>query len=252
MTRKIGTEEAIKRWNRFADAYAANHTELGDIHKEVFLNPAIFSLIDTVKNKRVLDAGCGEGYFSRLLAKAGAAVTAVDYSPRMIDIAKERTPDDLPIEYRHGNCEDLNMLEDKSFDLIISNMVMQDLADYEKAFQEMHRLLTDRGCFIFSILHPCFITPESGWEKSKDGKKLHWNVDQYFYEGTYEQKLGDRENMLFFHRTLTSYMNTLMKTGFMLEGIIEPKPSEEMLKKYPSFEEDFRCPDFIVFKLKKR
>ncbi|KKB75528.1 MULTISPECIES: class I SAM-dependent methyltransferase [Bacillus] len=251
MTNKVGTEEAIQRWNRFADAYAANHTELGDIHKEVFLNPAIFSLIETVKNKRVLDAGCGEGYFSRLLAKAGAAVTAVDYSPRMIDIAKKRTPDDLPIEYRHGNCEDLNMLEDKSFDLIISNMVMQDLADYEKAFQEMHRLLTDRGCFIFSILHPCFITPESGWEKSKDGKKLHWNVDQYFYEGTYEQKLGDRENMLFFHRTLTSYMNTLIKTGFMLEGLVEPKPSEEMLKKYPSFEEDFRCPDFIVFKLRK-
>ncbi|OMI26204.1 hypothetical protein BTA31_15420 [Bacillus haynesii] len=79
--------------------------ELGDIHKEVFLNPAIFSLIDMVKNQRVLDAGCGEGYFSRLLAKAGASVTAVDYSPRMIDIAKERT-DDLPIEYRHGNCEE--------------------------------------------------------------------------------------------------------------------------------------------------
>ncbi|WP_271750691.1 class I SAM-dependent methyltransferase [Bacillus paralicheniformis] len=251
MTKKIGTEEAIQRWNRFADAYAANHTELGDIHKEVFLNPAIFSLIETVKNQRVLDAGCGEGYFSRLLAKAGANVTAVDYSPRMIDIAKKRTPDDLPIEYQHGNCEDLNMLEDKSFDLIISNMVMQDLADYEKAFQEMHRLLTDRGFFIFSILHPCFITPESGWEKTKDGKKLHWNVDRYFYEGTYEQKLGDRENMLFFHRTLTSYINILMKTGFMLESIVEPKPSEEILKKYPSFAEDFRCPDFIVFKLRK-
>ncbi|OMI26203.1 hypothetical protein BTA31_15415 [Bacillus haynesii] len=62
------------------------------------------------------------------------------------------------------------MLEDRSFDLIISNMIMQDLEDYEKAFQEMHRLLTGRGFFIFSILHPCFITPESGWEKTKDGR----------------------------------------------------------------------------------
>jgi ubiquinone/menaquinone biosynthesis C-methylase UbiE len=251
MNQNVGTKEAIKRWNRFADSYAANHTEQGDIHREVFLNPALFSLMEIVKNKKVLDAGCGEGYLSRILAKSGAAVTAVDFSPRMIEIAKERTPKDVFINYRQGNCEELDFLDDKSFDLIVSNMVIQDLADYVKAFQEMYRLLVDGGCFIFSILHPCFVTPESGWEKTKDGKKLHWNVDKYFYEGAYEQRLGDKENILFFHRTLTSYINTLIKIGFRLESIVEPKPSQEMLKKYPAFEEDLRCPDFIVFKLTK-
>ena len=251
MKQNVGTEEAIKRWDSFADTYSANHTEQGDLHKEVFLNPTLLSLIETVKNKKVLDAGCGEGYLSRILAKSEATVTAVDYSTRMIEIAKGRTPNDLVIDYRQGNCEDLNFLEEKNFDLIVSNMVIQDLANYEKAFQEMYRLLVDGGCFIFSILHPCFVTPESGWEKTKDGKKLHWNVDKYFYEGAYEQGLGDKEKMLFFHRTLTSYINTLIKTGFILESIVEPKPSKEMLKKYPSFEEDFRCADFIVFKLKK-
>jgi ubiquinone/menaquinone biosynthesis C-methylase UbiE len=164
-------------------------------------------------------------------------VTAVDYSPRMIEIAKERTSKDLLIDYKQGNCEELTILEDKSFDLIVSNMVIQDLANYEKAFSEMYRLLVDGGCFIFSILHPCFVTPECGWEKTESGEKLHWNVDKYFYEGAY--------------RTLTSYINTLIKTGFVLESIVEPKPSTEMLKKYPSFEEDFRCADFIVFKVKK-
>jgi 2-polyprenyl-3-methyl-5-hydroxy-6-metoxy-1,4-benzoquinol methylase len=247
----VGTEEAIKRWDRFADTYSANHTEQGDIHKEVFLNPTLFSLMETVKNKKVLDAGCGEGYLSRILAKSRAIVTAVDYSPRMIEIAKERTPTKLLIDYRQGNCEDLNFLEDKSFDLIVSNMVIQDLANYENAFREMFRLLVEGGYFIFSILHPCFVTPESGWEKAKDGKKLHWNVDKYFYEGAYEQGLGEKEKMVFFHRTLTNYINTLINTGFILESIVEPKPSKEMLIKYPSFEEDFRCADFIVFKLRK-
>ncbi|WML42802.1 methyltransferase domain-containing protein [Neobacillus sp. PS3-40] len=252
MKQNVGTEEAIKRWDRFADTYSANHNEQGDIHKEVFLNPTLFTLMGTVKNKRVLDAGCGEGYLSRLLAKSEAIVTAVDSSPRMIEIAKERTPNDLLIDYKKGNCEGLNFLEDNSFDLIVSNMVFQDLENYEKAFQEMYRLLADGGYFIFSILHPCFVTPESGWEKTIDGKKLHWNVDKYFYEGAYEQRLGDKEKMLFFHRTLTSYVNTLIKTGFYLESIVEPKPSDEMLKIYPTFEEDFRCPDFIVFKLKRK
>lgn len=252
MERTSGTEEAIKRWDRFADTYSATHTEQGDRHKEVFLNPTLFSLMGEIRHKKILDAGCGEGYLSRLLAKSEAKVTAVDYSPRMLEIAKERTPTELNIDYRQGNCEALHFLEDEVFDLIVSNMVIQDLANYEKVFKEMYRLLIDGGCFIFSILHPCFVTPNSGWERTKDGKKLHWNVDNYFYEGAYEQPLGDKEKMILFHRTLTSYINTLIKTGFILEKVVEPKPSVEMLKKYPSFEEDFRCADFIVFKLKKQ
>jgi len=248
----IGTKEAIKRWDRFAETYSASHTEQGDLHKEVFLNPTLLSLLGEVKNKNILDSGCGEGYFSRILAQSQATVTAVDYSTKMLEIAKKRTPIDLQIDYRYGNCEDLDFLKDNSFDVIVSNMVIQDLADYEKAFQEMYRLLLDGGYFIFSILHPCFVTPESGWEKTNDGEKLHWNVDKYFYEGVYEQRLGDKEKMLFFHRTLTSYISTIIKTGFILEGLVEPKPSEEMLSKYPAFEEDFRCADFIVFKLRKQ
>ncbi|WP_029270578.1 class I SAM-dependent methyltransferase [Virgibacillus alimentarius] len=250
--KNISTEEAIKRWDRYAETYSAAHNEKGDIHKEIFLNPTLLSLMGTVKNKKVLDAGCGEGYFSRILAKSEANVTAIDYSEKMLEIAKERTPIDLRIDYKHGSCEDLNFLEDNSFDLIVSNMVIQDFANYEKAFQEMYRLLVNGGYFIFSILHPCFVTPESGWEKTKDGEKLHWNVDKYFYEGVYEQRLGDKEKKLLFHRTLTSYVNNVIKAGFILEGLVEPKPSEDKLSKYPSFEEDFRCADFIVFKLRKK
>lgn len=251
MKQKIETDEAIRRWDAFADAYSKNHTEKGDLHKEVFLNPTLFSLMGNVKNKKVLDAGCGEGYLSRMLSNSDAVVTAVDYSSRMIEIANERTPDNLLINYIQGNCENLTTLEDKSFDLIVSNMVIHDLAHYEKAFQEMFRLLVDGGSFIFSILHPCFVTPDSGWEKTENGEKLHWNVDNYFYEGAYEQRLGDKEKVIYFHRTLTSYVNTLIKTGFVLESIVEPQPSKKMLGKYPSFEEDFRCADFMVFKVKK-
>lgn len=92
MNQNIGTEEAIKRWDSFADTYSANHNEQGDLHKEVFLNPTLLSLMETVRNKNILDAGCGEGYISRMLARSEATVAAVDYSSRMIEIAKERTP----------------------------------------------------------------------------------------------------------------------------------------------------------------
>ena len=251
MKKNINTEDTIKRWDNFAETYSKSHTEQGDVHKEIFLNPTLFSLMGTVKNKKILDAGCGEGYLSRLLAKSDANVTAVDYSPKMIEIARERTPNELSIHYIKGNCEDLHSLEDASFDLIVSNMVIHDLENYKKTFKEMFRLLVDGGTFVFSILHPCFVTPGSGWEKTENGEKLHWNVDNYFYEGAYVQKLGNTEKMVYFHRTLTTYINTLIQTGFTLECMVEPVPSKEMLEKYPSFEEDFRCADFMVFKLKK-
>lgn len=100
MKQNVDTKEAIKRWEAFADTYSKKHTEQGDLHKEVFLNPTLFSLMGNVKNKKVLDAGCGEGYLSRILSKSGATITAVDYTPRMIEIAKERTPNDLFIDYK--------------------------------------------------------------------------------------------------------------------------------------------------------
>jgi ubiquinone/menaquinone biosynthesis C-methylase UbiE len=252
MKNYLGTEEAIKRWDRNAEIITEKYNEHGDLHREVLLNPSLFSLVGDVKQKDILDAGCGEGYLSRIFAKSGASVVAVDYSKNMLEIARKKTPKELNIEYRYGNCENLDFLEDASFDIIVSNMVIQDLENYKAAINEMYRLLVNGGSFVFSILHPCFVTPDSGWEK-KDGEKLHWNVDNYFYEGVYEQSYpqGQTDKVLFFHRTLTSYFNAITEAGFILEGLVEPKPSAEMLEKHPSFEEDFRCSDFIVFKLRK-
>ena len=78
----MNTEQAIQRWNQYAERYTANYDEQGDIHRVVLLNPTIFSLLEEVDGKHVLDAGCGEGYLSRLLAKKGASVTAVDFSQK--------------------------------------------------------------------------------------------------------------------------------------------------------------------------
>lgn len=247
------TDEAIKRWDLHAEAFTASYDEYGDINREVLLNPAIFSLFERLKGAAILDAGCGEGYLSRILAKRGASVTSVDYSKKMLEIAKRKTPSEFDIRFHHGNCEKLDFLSNCTFDMIVSNMVIQDLAEYEAALSEMYRLLKEGGYFIFSILHPCFVTPKSGWVRNSAGQKQYWKIDNYFYESVYEQTIPTdaEEKIVFYHRTLTSYFKAIQKAGFIVEELVEPKPSKEMLTKYPQFEEDLNFSNFLVFKLRK-
>ena len=253
MKNKWDTEEARRRWDACAEELTATFTSQGDRSREVLLNPVLLSLLGSVKNKRILDAGCGEGYLSRLLAEMGAIVTAVDYSQKMLEIARERTSAQYAITYYRGNCEDLSFLQSEQFDIIVSNMMLQDLSEYTKAVKEMYRLLVKDGVFIFSILHPCFSTPGSGWEKTEDGTKLYWKVDQYFNEIPCEQPWPPttEDKVLLFHRTLTSYFKTIKDTGFVLEDLIEPKPSKEMIEKYPYFKDDLRMCHFLVLKVRK-
>ena len=250
----VDSVEAIRRWELHARDAADFMTEDGDPHRIVLLNPALFQLLPDVTGKRVLDAGCGEGYLCRKLAKLGARVTGVDFCREMLAIAEERTDPALGIRYVHGNCERMDFLDGGSFDIVVSNMVLMDLADHQAALESMHRVLVASGILVFSISHPCFITPNCGWVRDSEGPKLYWKVDRYFVEGAHEQPWPPdaEEGLITFHRTLSNYVRTLLKTGFELLDVIEPKPAEETLTRYPNFRDDFRMSHFIVFKAQKR
>ncbi len=246
-------EKAIGQWDKHAQNLMADFGAEGDQHRIVLLNPTLFGLIGDVADRTVLDAGCGDGYLSRLLAKQGAVVTGVDFSTAMLRIAHERTSPDLAITYHHGNCESLPFLEADHFDLIISNMVLQDLPNYQAAIEEAFRLIKPDGLYIVSISHPCFISPQSGWERNSQGWKQHWRVDRYFCEGRYEQEypLDSSDKLFWYHRTLSSYVDTFIKSGFHLEAMQEPQPSSEMLDQYPGFKDELRMCNFIVFRLRQ-
>ncbi|UCH36162.1 MAG: class I SAM-dependent methyltransferase [Armatimonadota bacterium] len=248
------TDEAARRWDLHAEALTAGYTAEGDVHRAVLLNPTLLELLGPVQGKRILDAGCGEGYLSRMLASAGARVVGVDYSGKMIEIARSRTPGDLAIEYVHGNCENLEFIASGGFDIVVSNMVLQDLADYRAAIAELHRVLAPGGALIFAILHPCFSTPGSGWVTDENERKLHWQVDGYFGEGVIELEWprGAEQGLLYFRRTLTSYFEAVRNVGFVIDRLVEPKPSEEMLVKYPEFGDDLRMCHFLVLRAIKQ
>ena len=242
--------DAIERWNRNAKSW---HQFFGanDPSRRDLLDPIILQILGDVSGKRVLDAGCGEGYLSRKLARLGALVTGVELSQGMLSFAlEEENRNPLGITYHHADIASLPFLPDQSFDLVVTNNVIQDVENYKGAFQEFSRLSRPGGTYLQIINHPCFMTPGWGWERDAIGQRLHWKVDHYFRRGPFTTPWRPETGMeptIYWHRTLGDIINSLITCGFRITQLIEPEPPESWINLHLEwFESDSRKPDFLI------
>jgi ubiquinone/menaquinone biosynthesis C-methylase UbiE len=250
------TEKARKDWNRLAGGYQAFRKEQGT-YNELVEVPAMLELIGDVEGKRVLDAGCGFGYYSLLLAKSGAMVTGIDISEKMVELA-ENNARDASVECRFFVCDmqDLSVFAGNTFDMVVSSIVVGHLDFLEKAFSEVFRVLKHEGIFAFSENHPML---KGSWEKDSGGKRLHWNIDNYFERSirtiewrTQDGKIIETSSR---HRTVQDYFDALTSSGFLVERLVEPEPSDKAHLDNVASREHYsrarRIPIFILFKARK-
>lgn len=99
--------------------------------------------------RRVLDAACGEGYGSALLARTASAVVGVDLDPATVDHARRRYGAWSNVEYR---CASVTAIDepDGAFDLIVSFETIEHLAQQAQMLIEFRRLLAPRGLLVLS------------------------------------------------------------------------------------------------------
>jgi ubiquinone/menaquinone biosynthesis C-methylase UbiE len=241
---KMSEDEVARYWDRNAELWAEQVRKGWDAYREHFNNPTFLRFIGNVKGKTVLDAGCGEGYNTRILAKKGAKMTGVDISQRMVEHAREaeqREP--LGIRYEVMSFSDLSVFSDATFDAAVSFVALMDSPDYEGAIRELFRVLQKQGNLFFSISHPCFITKGYGWIEDEKGNDVKITASDYFEDKSWVEywrfskgpapKDIERFAVPRFPRTLSEYVNTLIKAGFILKRIKEPRPSQQMCKKHP-------------------
>ena len=211
------------------------------------LDSWMLDALGDVAGRRIVDIGCGEGRFCRVLAGLGAEVTGVDLTQPLL--LRARAQGTAHITYLAGNAEDLADLDGEGFDLAVSYIVMVDLLDYRSSIEAAYRVLKPGGRFVVCNVHPMRMSQPGGWV-TQGGRKLFYAVDDYTLEGPREFTWWDRP-FINMHRTLSSYITAFLDAGFGLEGLKEPVPSDAQLVENPTFDDEFRVPNFIIYLLRK-
>ena len=217
-------DENVKNWNLIAREYDTLITR-GDFFREQLLNPTLISLLPNLSGKRVLDAGCGQGYVANLLSERGADVEGVDASENLIAFAKAHYPESNSLHFSTHDLRKPLRFFNGSFDGVLANMVLMDFDPIEGAVQELGRITKSGGFFIFSILHPFFV---SGLVRKNFGELLrgslpHYELARYHAPFTKPWRVqGTSHETKVFHRPLEYYAGVLHASGFNITDIREP------------------------------
>ncbi len=244
-------ESNISRiWDFASEDWADFVRTRKDYWRDFVNNPATFRLIGNVKGSIVLDMACGEGYNTRMLAHKGAVLTGIDFSKKLLDMAKagERR-DPLGITYHRINASRLKNMEEDSFDLVTCFMALHDIRDYDGAVAEASRVLKHGGRFIFSIPHPCFEDMVINDVKVNAAERyfdkirypLYWNME----------RLTRPFTTVSFHRPLTDYSRVLAKNHLLTVRIVEPQPTKKAMQKCPSLRKGLGRPWSIILETVK-
>ncbi|GIP21015.1 bifunctional 2-polyprenyl-6-hydroxyphenol methylase/3-demethylubiquinol 3-O-methyltransferase UbiG [Paenibacillus sp. J22TS3] len=203
------------------------------------------SMLPDLRDKKVLDLGCGFGWHCRFAREQGASsAVGIDLSENMLERARIMT-DDPNIEYRRLAIEDIDFNEGE-FDVVISSLALHYVEDFDLICRKIHHCLVPGGSFVMSVEHPIYTAlAQQAWFYGPQGEKLHWPVDHYHQEGLRRTIFLDHE-VVKYHRTVASIINSLIQAGFVVKEISELKPTEEMLKRNPDWQEETRRPMFFL------
>lgn len=208
------------------------------IYHEIVL-PHLLGLVGDMQGRTICDLACGQGWVARELARRGAKVTGIDLADNLLALARgyeEQEP--LGIVYLHDDAQSARTLADRSFDGCVCVFSLMDIPDLKAVFQTGQRILKPGGWLVFVITHPCFEPPYAQWMTTSEGTVAR-AVRGYFHERlwTASRPGGVRSRVGQYHRMLSTYLNTLVATGFAFERMVEPIETGEYARQVPGSQE---------------
>lgn len=227
-------DEVRAIWNGNAAFWDGRMGEGNDFHKTL-IEPAQERLLALKQGELVLDAACGNGQFTRHMARLGARVVAFDFSEVFIERARARTTENSDkIEYRVLDATDregLLALGRGRFDAAVCTMALMDMARIEPLIESLGQLLKPGGRFVFSVLHPCFnasgvklVCEQEELESSEIVNEYAVKVSKYIRPLIRKGIgiIGQPAPHYYFNRPISELLGACFHAGFVLDGLEEP------------------------------
>ena len=250
--------EAAMFWEENAETWTRQARAGFDVYRDWVNTPAFLAMLPPVAGLCGLDIGCGEGANTRLIARRGARMTALDVSPTFLRHARAaEAAEPLGIAFVHADAACLPFA-DAAFDFATAFMSLMDMPDQATVLAEACRVLRPGGFLQFSILHPCFAPPHRRVLREADGTARAVEVGGYFddTDGRVEEwwfETAPPEERAraapfrtpIFHRTLSTWINLVVGAGFALERLGEPRADEATAAAVPAVADTRVAPLFL-------
>ena len=244
-------------WGNVAGWYDTLLEKGDDTYQAKVVLPNLVRAMDLKKGTRVLDLGCGQGFFARAFQLAGAEVAGVDISKELITLAQKQSPKE--IRYFARSADDLGVFTDGYFDKISLVLAVQNMEAPHKVFKECMRILKPGGKLFIVLNHPAFrVLKESSWGYDEATKTQYRRVDRYMSESKVEVDMNPSRPgntmTISFHRPLQYYFKTLANAGFRvarLEEWLSHRESEKGPRKIAEDRARQEIPLFLFLEAQK-
>ena len=250
---------AWSSWEESADAWDQFVESGQDFYRSEFHGPALLAACQPVAGLAVLDLGCGQGWFSRALARAGAQVVGVDWSARLIGHA-QRYQAETPLAVRYEVMDAAQVgqrLVGARFALVTGCMSLMDMPQPGAVLAAARTLLAPGGRVVFSVSHPMTETSYREWERDGFGRKVALKIDRYFDGRTRwmewnMRRLRTRFRTLQFRFTLEQWSTMIAAAGLRIDTVAEPRPTLAAVEQRPELADALRVPYVLLFALSAR
>jgi 2-polyprenyl-3-methyl-5-hydroxy-6-metoxy-1,4-benzoquinol methylase len=236
-------QAAIEQWAAMPHEVLAEMADDGDFSKRHLVNPVLLRMLGDHSGQRVLDAGCGNGYFSRMLARRGATVTGVEPASPLFDFAvHQEQAEPLRIRYVQADLcglggSDPSVDLGEPFDAVVASMVLPAIPDWTCAMRACVGQLRPGGRFIFSVNHPCFEQLAASWREHGA-----YQVSEYLADYEIDQRYATD-----FHRPLSAYLNEAIRLGCRIAEVAEPGLSPQIAAEEAGGDHPYlHLPNFLI------
>ncbi|MDO8612857.1 MAG: class I SAM-dependent methyltransferase [Dehalococcoidia bacterium] len=233
----------MNAWDRNAQRRRDQITSGIDLSYNHVLTPTILQHLpaaDGESCKRLLDAGCGPGILAARLRSAGWAVTGVDESKTMIEIARADHGDSDGLLFLVAMFDQLpKVFPADTFDAVVCNMSLTGIADPATSLQGVRAVLRPGGALVLTDVHPWF------WRVYKGHEEVTYWEPQTLIE-PFTISLDPEPlpaQIVVAYRPLEKLCDAIVDAGFAITRLVEPRPDSDVEKQYPA---PWRYPRFIL------